>query len=70
MEAETFSNENVQARISEQFVPVSLDADSYKKFSRSVGVKGFPTSVVMDADKKVLSKIEGFRAGIIVIMFF
>jgi len=61
MEDQTFSNKAIQAQISERFVPVSLDGEKYRKLSKKAGVRGFPTSLVMNAKQEVLTKFVGYR---------
>ena len=63
MERETFTSDAVKAKITSDLIPVSLDGEKYRSFSRKVGVRGFPTSVVMDAKMRVKKKISGFRTA-------
>ena len=47
--------------ISGDFIPVSLDAEKHRAVTRKMGVHGFPTSLVLNADLKIVSTIKGYR---------
>jgi YHS domain-containing protein/thiol-disulfide isomerase/thioredoxin len=63
MSRETFSEPTVVDHISNCFVPVHLDGDAHRRLVKSLGVKSYPTTIILSPDMKVVSKITGFRTA-------
>ncbi len=57
---ETLSNEKIAQQVNEYFIPLVLDADEHGKVVKALGVKAFPTTVVISADLKSANRIVGF----------
>ncbi len=58
---ETFTDQQVVARVNEYFVPVVLDADENEKAVNLLGIEAFPSTVVISPELNVLGRIRGFH---------
>jgi len=44
----------------QQFVPLKLDAEKYEQLVARLGVRGYPATIVLDAESQHVQTIEGF----------
>jgi YHS domain-containing protein/thiol-disulfide isomerase/thioredoxin len=58
---ETFTDEQVVARVNEYFVPVVLDADENERAVQLLGIEAFPSTVIISPELNVLGRITGFQ---------
>ncbi|QDU64932.1 Thioredoxin-1 [Planctomycetes bacterium Pan216] len=58
---ETFSNDRVARHINGCFVPLKVDVDANPSVARAIGVRSFPTTMVLTADQVVLRKLSGYQ---------
>lgn len=58
---ETFTNQELIARVNEYFVPVVLDADENERAVELLGIEAFPSTVVISPELNVLGRIKGFH---------
>jgi len=63
LEEETFTNQDVQNKIIENYIPVKVDGDTNPELCSRYNVLGFPTIVIIDSNEKELSFIEGFYSS-------
>lgn len=63
MERETFSDHEIAEHISHCFVPLKLDGDEDQAIIKRLGVKSFPTMVIVSPEMKVVTSIRGFRTA-------
>jgi YHS domain-containing protein/thiol-disulfide isomerase/thioredoxin len=63
MARETFRDQSVVDHISTCFVPVQLDGDADRQIVKSMGVKSYPTTIIVSPEMKIVSKITGFRTA-------
>ena len=61
MEKETFSDRRIVDHISECFVPVKVDGEQQRDFVKRIGIRSYPTTVILGSDMQVLAKITGYR---------
>lgn len=61
MDRTTFADGNVQ-RAMEQFVPVRVDADRQKDVTFAYQIQGLPTTIVLDAAKRMIARRSGYMA--------
>jgi len=62
LESETFTNQDVQNKIAENYIPVKVDGDTNPELCSIYNVFGFPTIVIIDSNEKKLDFIEGFHS--------
>ena len=60
LESETFTNQDVQKKIAENFIPVKVDGDVNPELCSKYNVMGFPTIILIGSNGKKLDSIEGF----------
>jgi thiol:disulfide interchange protein DsbD len=60
LESETFTNQDVQSKIAENYIPVKIDGDTNPELCSRYNVLGFPTIMIIDSNEKKLDFIEGF----------
>ena len=62
MEATTYVDPDVVARINKDFVPVKLDlkGEEAQNLSDSLGIRSIPTALFMNTDGKVIKKLTGY----------
>ena len=58
--AETIPDPRIR-QLKERFVWAKIDSDKQQKYKEQYGQEGFPMTLVLDPDGKVLKKIEGYR---------
>lgn len=63
MLATTFRDDGVVEQINGCFIPVVVDGEDNPKLSRSLGVTGFPTTVIISPKMKVVKKIVGYQSA-------
>ena len=63
MEQETFSNPAIADHVRKCFVPVRIDADSDRAITKQLGVRTFPTTIVLSPQLELLASIKGFRSA-------
>lgn len=62
MRRQTFTDGKVAAALNQDFVPLYVDRGSNPDFERSLGVRLYPTTVVLRADRTELGRVTGFVA--------
>ena len=60
---QTFPNPAVAARISDQFIPVRVDADEQPRLLQSLKVDAMPTLLVISPERRILSRMTGFQSA-------
>ncbi len=60
LEATTFKDEQVQAILNEQFIPVKLDGSRETRLVEAVKVRGYPTLILAGPDGKIVKTVEGY----------
>jgi thioredoxin-related protein len=72
MDKETFSNKTVIQKMDKHYIPIRINMSSRDKiiykgikfssreFASILGVEGLPTTIFMDKDGKLISKIPGY----------
>lgn len=63
MDRETLSDARVAKHIGECFVPLKVDGDKNRELVRMLGVRSFPTMVILSPKMKVLGTMKGFRTA-------
>lgn len=63
MLATTFRDERVVEQINGCFIPVVVDGDTNPRLSKSLGVTGFPTTLIVSPKLKVVKKIVGYQSA-------
>lgn len=63
MDRETLSDARVAKHIEECFVPLKVDGDKDRELVRMLGVRSFPTMVILSPKMKVLGTMKGFRTA-------
>lgn len=61
MEKTTFADPAVATAISENFLPVRIDADQYKDLVKQLQIKGLPAILIVGSDLTILERISGFQ---------
>jgi thioredoxin-related protein/YHS domain-containing protein len=61
MRRETFSNAKVITHVESCFVPVTVDGDADQGFTQRMGIRSFPTTLIVSPQMKVVATITGFR---------
>jgi len=61
MQRDTFSHPQIAKKIEECFVPLVVDGDRDKSTIRVLGVRSFPTTIVLAPDLTVIKRISGYR---------
>ncbi|MCA8998716.1 MAG: thioredoxin family protein [Planctomycetaceae bacterium] len=59
----TWSHDAVREEIQTQFVPIKVDGDRHKDLAKSLGVRGFPTLVMLSPDGRELNRVVGYKSG-------
>ena len=59
----TFRDEAVVEQINGCFIPVVVDGDANAKLSESLGVTGFPTTLIVSSKMQVVKKIVGYQSA-------
>ena len=62
LESETFTNQEIINKITENYIPVKIDGDTNPELCSRYNVLGFPTMVIIDSNEKQLDVIEGFHS--------
>jgi|GEM_PF-1900982 len=60
MERDSWSNTSVANCVHQQFVPLKLDAEKDEQLVAQLGVRGYPATIVLDAEGQHVQTIEGF----------
>jgi thioredoxin-related protein len=60
MERDTFSDGEVIAQIGQAFVPITIDAADQAAFVKKLGIRLYPTTVIIGPNSKVLDSISGY----------
>ncbi len=63
MSRETFTNRQVASHIANCFVPVEVDGDQHRDLVRRLGIRSYPTTVVVSPKMEVVTQIKGFRTA-------
>ena len=63
LDRETLSNNSVADHIENCFVPLKIDGDANRELAQMLGVRSYPTMVIMSPNMKVLSKLKGYRTA-------
>ena len=60
MKKQTLADGNVAAEINKRFVAVYVDRGSNPEFERRIGVRAYPTTVLLRADQVELARVTGY----------
>jgi len=60
MLANTYSNPSVQKLLSENTISVHADASNYRALTKKLGIRGYPTSLLVSPSGQVLEFMEGY----------
>lgn len=60
MERDSYANPQVKQVIYEAYVPASLHATRQPDLTRKMGIKAFPTTVVIDSDGQLIDAVQGY----------
>lgn len=60
MKTRTFADPQVAADITSQFVAATVNGPDYATLTHQLGVKGYPTTVIISPDYRVLDSITGY----------
>ena len=63
MDQETLSDSGVEKHIETCFVPLKVDGDENKELAEKLGVRSFPTMVIISPKMKVLTTVKGYRTA-------
>ena len=63
MDLETFSQAEVVSHVTDCFIPLKLDGERDHELAERLGVRGFPTTVFVSPELKILSSVSGFRTA-------
>ena len=63
MERETYADEAIARHVTEQFVATSMDGRSYPQLMKKLGIRVYPTTVIIGPNAQVLDSISGFVAA-------
>ncbi|MEM7315470.1 MAG: thioredoxin family protein [Planctomycetota bacterium] len=63
MSRETFSNRKVATHIASCFVPVAVDGDQNRALVQRLGIRSYPTTIVVSPKMEILTQIKGFRSA-------
>ncbi len=63
MQAETFCNPAVAARIADHFVPLLIDADQQGELVEKFKVSALPTVVVISPERMIVARYPGFQSA-------
>ena len=61
MQRETFSDKRIASHVNACFIPVYVDGDVHKGLIKQLGIRSYPTTVVVSPQMQVVSKIQGYR---------
>jgi len=60
LEKDTFSDPKIAEKIGSGFIAAKLDGPKDPKFTKRLGVRSYPTLVIISPENKVLDSISGF----------
>ncbi len=60
LEQNTWSNDSVSNLLTASFVPLKVDGEKNANLTRTLGVQGFPTVIVLSPQGKVLERVTGY----------
>jgi uncharacterized protein YyaL (SSP411 family) len=60
MKAKTFGHPDVAREINKSFVAVSLKAEDEQELAQALEVTGYPTTIIISPDKKLLGRMTGY----------
>lgn len=63
MEKTTFTDPGVVAFISQNFIPVRVDADKNKALVADLAIKGLPAILIVSSDLQIIERISGFQTA-------
>src|SRR5262245_36807490 len=63
MQAETFCNPAVAARIADHFVPLLIDADQQGELVEKLKVSAFPTVLIISPEWMIVGRYSGFQSA-------
>lgn len=63
MDRETLSDSRVANHVQKCFVPLKLDGDQNKELVRLLGVRSYPTTVILSPKMEVVTKLTGFQTA-------
>jgi len=61
MEKTTFTNPQVVAFLSDNYLPVRVDADKNKELVADLAIKGLPAILIVSSDLQIIERISGFQ---------
>jgi len=63
MKADTYTDTRIRRLLSEQFIPVAVDADDQREFMQQMGIRSLPTTLIVAPDLKILERLQGFQSA-------
>ena len=63
MQAETFANPAVTARLADQFIPLYIDADAQGELVEKFKVSALPTVVIISPERMIVDRCSGFQSA-------
>ena len=57
----SFDQRDVSKLVNDNFIPIKVDADEKKELVKELEIAGFPTTVIISPEFKVMQKITGFK---------
>jgi thioredoxin-related protein/YHS domain-containing protein len=61
MEKTTFTDPRVMAFLTENYLPVQVDADKNKELVADLAIKGLPAILIVSSDLQIIERISGFQ---------
>lgn len=58
-----YAQPQIISLINKNFVPVMIDVDQEPVVAKNLGVNGFPTIVIMDADRRIIDTYSGYMSA-------
>ena len=63
MKADTYTDTRIRRLLSENFIPVAVDADDQREFMQQMGIRSLPTTLIVAPDLKILERLQGFQSA-------
>lgn len=63
MFSQTLADPSIVEQVNSSFVPFQIDADRHGKLISALGVRAYPTTIVIDGDLKILARLAGFQGS-------
>jgi thioredoxin-related protein len=56
----TYANDKVIQAVSDKYIPTSINATKNVQLAIAFGVRLYPTTIVVDAENRIIGRIEGY----------